>query len=563
MTSSWLSPVTWNILAVETGERFAYFGFRAILVLYFTLSLEYSDRQAIAFFAYTTCLAYLSPILGAVLADGYWGRYTTILWFSVIYVVGLAVLSLGASIAGATLTIRRTLSFGGLFLVCLGTGGIKPCVSAFGADQVSLRPTRSRALTVSANTLELFDDGTQEEEGGNSNQHVVSVAITAPADTMREETARSEQVRAFFAYFYFCINIGAVTSIALVPILRSRFGFGVAFLLPTAFMMTVIALFLSRRREYIHLKPGHHGASLATTFRLSWWLLRCNLWSVPWISQLLPFWRPGPSSQRFTADRMLVPSDEDAGDKSGRDLNQTEAILEQQLDDAAQALHVLPIMAMFPIFWCLYDQQSSVWTLQANRMELNGLQPEQLNIVNPLQIMILIPLFDKCVYPAMEQRRINIQPLRRMSWGMFLAAVAFFVSGRVESAIQYRNENDLPLVNVFWQLPQITILAVAEIFLSVTGLEFAYATSPDRLKAFLMSIYLLTTAAGDFLGGILYSTAFEAMNLATVMDVCAVLMLVNLGFFLLVARWWERLDFRSLRRTPSLEGLEIPVRSMD
>ena len=111
---------------------------------------------------------------------------------------------------------------------------------------------------------------------------------------------------------------------------------------------------------------------------------------------------------------------------------------------------------------------------------------------------------------------------------MLLAAVSFIFSGFVESSIQYKEENNLGKVNVFWQLPQLTILAVAEIFVSVTGLEFAYSTSPERLKALLMGIYLLTTSIGDLFSGILYSTLFSDMNRSTIMYVCAALMLGNL-----------------------------------
>jgi dipeptide/tripeptide permease len=83
-------------------------------------------------------------------------------------------------------------------------------------------------------------------------------------------------------------------------------------------------------------------------------------------------------------------------------------------------------------------------------------------------------------------------------------------------------------------------LSVGEIFLSVTSLEFAYAESPDRLKAFVTSLYLLTTAVGDLIGGILYSTVFSDVPLGTVMRVCAMLMVVNLGLFLLVKQNWNR-----------------------
>jgi hypothetical protein len=96
---SWLSPVVLNILAVETAERFSYFGFRAILVLYFTKSLKYGETKAVAYFAYTTCWAYLSPLAGALLADGPWGRYKTILRFGILYVVGLTILTIAASMS--------------------------------------------------------------------------------------------------------------------------------------------------------------------------------------------------------------------------------------------------------------------------------------------------------------------------------------------------------------------------------------------------------------------------------------------------------------------------------
>jgi hypothetical protein len=125
-SSSFLSPVIWCILITETAERFAYFGFRAILVLYFVEQLQYTDRQAIALFAYVSSLAYGSPLLGAAVADGSLGRYRTILYFGIVYLVGLVVLTGGAMISdesSGNVRMLRILSFSGLFLVCMGTGG--------------------------------------------------------------------------------------------------------------------------------------------------------------------------------------------------------------------------------------------------------------------------------------------------------------------------------------------------------------------------------------------------------------------------------------------------------
>jgi dipeptide/tripeptide permease len=562
--TSLLTPVIWCILVTETAERFAYFGFRAILVLYFTIELEFSDSQAIALFAYVTCLAYLSPLAGALLADGYLGRYTTILYFGMLYVVGLAILSSSAWYQG-DINIKRGLTFLGLFLVCVGTGGIKPCVSAFGADQVSGSMQSNGNEREAQSALPGYRDN--DESSSTHYTHQKEAPID-PRETSTTDDTQTEQVRAFFNYFYFCINVGAVASIAVVPIVRRHLGFGASFSVSCVFMVSAVSLFLSKRREYVRNEPGADGSSLLTTFRLCWWLFRQQIWSYRWVAINFPVWRPAASPFTGSGQHTPVPTSEDNGAASSKgldnedegDIDSNSEIMNQQLDDAAQALHVLPILAMFPIFWALYDQQSSVWTLQATRMALSGLQPEQLNIVNPVEIMAFIPLFDRWIYPAMEARGWNIAPLRRMSWGMVLAAAAFFVSGLVESAIQSREENDLDKLSVFWQLPQITLLAVGEIFLSITGLEFAYASSPPRLKAFIMALFLLSTAVGNLFSGTLYSTVFADLNRATVMHICAVLMLGNLGLFCWVSQWWERREFQDLRRTASLQGIEFEER---
>lgn len=542
--SSFLTPVVWCILVTEAAERFAYFGFRALLVLYFTVELDYAENTAIALYGYNSSLAYFTPMLGALLADGYLGRYRTILSFGCVYVVGLAVLSSAAAAsdgAEKNLPWQRVASFAGLFLVCVGTGGIKPCVSAFGADQVA-RPELDNS------------DGNHSSSGVGVPTLVIGCRADEPdaagtdssSDARSADRRRSDHVRAFFNYFYFCINVGALTSIAIVPLLRARVGFGLAFGVPCLFMIAAMCIFLSKRRDYIHQKvSGDGGGSMLTTFRITWWLLTKQIYAHPRIAYHCPGLRPGPAPVQATEHSGDSSNESDAMAQNGRATHDQDVAWKQQVDDAAQAMQILPVLAMFPIFWCLYDQQGSVWTLQAARMALPaGIQPEQLNIVNPLQIMILIPLFDRVIYPCMERRRWNITPLRRMAWGMLLTAAAFFVSGVVESSIHHREVRSLPKVHVLWQLPQITILAVGEILLSVTGLEFAYSTAPDRLKAFVTALFLCTTGVGDFFSGILFSTVFAHMNRAAVMHVCAALMLCNLRIFLAVAKWYDNHDPR-------------------
>lgn len=482
-----------------------------MLVLYFNHALEFDESQSVANYAFVTSLAYFSPIVGAILADGHWGRFITILYFGIVYIIGLAILTVAAFLQ--ELQLKRAVSFVGLFCVCIGTGGIKPCVASFGADQV----------------------------GRTSNvQHT---------GERTESSVRAAQVQGFFAYFYFCINLGALTSISIIPVLRAHFGFRAAFFTPLIFMILAMTLFVSKRREYIHQVPGQDGSSLLTTCRFTFWLFRRNF------AQSCPFLVATPEQLlNYTALRNSIDGETMTTTGGHEEDMDGDDLVDQQLEDAARALHVLPIMMMLPVFWALYDQQSSVWTLQAQRMKLHGLQPEQLNIINPMQIMVFIPLFDKVIYPALRLRHVNIEPLRRMSWGMLLAATSFVISGFLENAIQNAAPNS---VDVFWQLPQITVLAIAEIFLSVTGLEFAYANSPERLKTFLMGVFLLTTAVGDMFSGVLYSTVFAHLNQAVVLYICAALMLGNLVLFQKVVLWYNCCDFNSLRH--SSDDIEIPA----
>jgi dipeptide/tripeptide permease len=145
-----------------------------------------------------------------------------------------------------------------------------------------------------------------------------------------------------------------MTSIAFVPFVRETAGYGWAFALPCLCMTIALMMFLSKRKSYIHQKANGH---LVKTFRIAWQLaVQQILISYPWLAARIPFvCRPSLLHVK------VQPED----DKDG-DINAEESAESMQLvEDAAQALRTIPILAMFPIFWSLYDQQGSVWTLQA------------------------------------------------------------------------------------------------------------------------------------------------------------------------------------------------------
>jgi dipeptide/tripeptide permease len=163
-----------------------------------------------------------------------------------------------SSIEDRSLSLERILTFAGLFLVCTGTGGIKPCVSAFGADQVVLK----------------------EEEDNKNVKKLEDPIIEGSSSTGTNPSNREELIREFFNSFYFCINVGALGSFAIIPIVRANWGFGAAFLIPTLFMMVALFVFASQRHYYKQRKRDDSLPSLYEILQLCVVILKERFYGV-------------------------------------------------------------------------------------------------------------------------------------------------------------------------------------------------------------------------------------------------------------------------------------------
>jgi POT family proton-dependent oligopeptide transporter len=198
------------IIGNEAAERFSFYGMRSILIVFMTHYLVtrtgapdlMDEPEARQNFALFVSAVYFLPILGAILAEGLLGKYRTILSLSVVYCFGHFALALDDTRMGLLL---------GLGLISLGSGGIKPCVSAHVGDQF-----------------------------GESNKRLLSSA---------------------FGWFYFSINAGAFISTIACPILLAdpRFGPRWAFGLPGVAMVIATICFWSGRRRFVHIPPGGIG----------------------------------------------------------------------------------------------------------------------------------------------------------------------------------------------------------------------------------------------------------------------------------------------------------------
>ena len=109
----------------------------------------------------------------------------------------------------------------------------------------------------------------------------------------------------------------------------------------------------------------------------------------------------------------------------------------QLVEDVKCVLRVLVLYLPLPVWWALFDQTGSRWTFQATRMNgvvgnFGTIKPDQMQVINPLLILFLLPLFDKIIYPAFAKCNMLVKPLQRMTAGGIVTASAFFLSGFLE-----------------------------------------------------------------------------------------------------------------------------------
>jgi len=127
------------------------------------------------------------------------------------------------------------------------------------------------------------------------------------------------------------------------------------------------------------------------------------------------------------------------------------------------------------------------------RVEMNA---AQLSALNPVFVMLVIPALNFLVYAPLRKRGIEIKPLQKMTAGMFLAAAAFAAAAVLQGAIEVAGPGH---VHALWQIIQYFVMTVAEVLVSITGLEFAYTQAPRAMKSTIMSFWLLCVTFGNLL----------------------------------------------------------------
>lgn len=172
------------------------------------------------------------------------------------------------------------------------------------------------------------------------------------------------------------------------------------------------------------------------------------------------------------------------------------------------------------------------WTQGGSRTL--DLLPAQIAALNPLLVMIIIPLLNVFVYNPLERAGRPLKPLHRMSIGMFIAAISFVAVALIQARIDSVGPGNLP---VLWQLLPYALITVAEVLISITGLEFAYTQAPRSMKSTIMGFWLLCVTFGNVL--VAFLAPLQSLSLETFFWVFAGLMTIAALLFTLLAAFYR------------------------
>ena len=467
------------ILGNEAAERFSYYGMKGILALYITNVLMMTKDDATSIIHLFGFANYFMPLLGAWVSDRYWGRYHTILWISLSYCAGHGVMALSDVIP--TVDGKAMALYVGLGLIAFGSGGIKPCVSAFMGDQF-------RA----------------------DQKHLLQKA---------------------YAAFYWAINFGSTASFFAIPWIRKEYGYGWAFGVPGLAMGVATFVFWLGTKHYVMVPPARKTKAagfirvfayafsnqICSQSNLSFWdvaRVRFSDAEVDAAKSVLPilsifalvpiffslfdqtfstwvlqgekmksyFTASSPvfsngdlknfdSLRAKLAARTNAPSDylwgqlSDEGrraltDSSGSKAN--EQVLVQDLNRIIGAYSVLDTnrfagvkFGADAIFFLSLSNAPPEEITRLNRLLLEDsfpaeiaksyrIGPEEMLSVNPILVMILLPIMTLGLYPLLGRLA---TPLRRMSFGMFLAGLSFVVVAMIQTRIDAGEK-----LSVLWQI---------------------------------------------------------------------------------------------------------------
>ncbi|KAI8560667.1 hypothetical protein RHMOL_Rhmol04G0275000 [Rhododendron molle] len=532
----------------ECFESLAYYGMGTNLVNYLEKRLSMGNVAASNSITNWSGTCSITPLIGAFLADSYLGRYWTIASFSILYVFGMALLTLSASVKGLKpscendvchpTSSQTVVCFIALYLIALGTGGITPCVSSFGADQ--------------------FDETDETEKKKKSS---------------------------YFNWYYMSINVGALIASSVLVWIQMNVGWGWGFGIPAVAMAIAVVFFFSGSRLYRLQKPG--GSALTRMFQVLVASLRKSNVKVPEDKSLLyetideecnikgsgKLEHTGKLRQvclvelpisRFL-DKAAV---ETTSDHVKGAANPWRLCTVTQVEELKSVIRLLPIWATGIVFSTVYNQMNTMFILQGNTMDQHmgprfKIPSASLSLFDTLSVIFWVPVYDRLIMPFARKytgHECGFTQLQRMGIGLVISIFSMVAAGVLEVVRldfvrrhNYYDVEEIPM-SIFWQVPQYLLIGCAEVFTFIGQLEFFYDQAPDAMRSLCSALPLTAVAFGNYLSTLLVTVVTNVTTrngkLGWIPDnlnkghldyfywILAILSVINFFVYLWISKWY-------------------------
>ncbi|XP_019250298.1 PREDICTED: protein NRT1/ PTR FAMILY 5.2-like [Nicotiana attenuata] len=528
------------IVGYEVFERMAFYGIATNLVIYLTDELHEGTVKSSNNVTNWVGTVWLTPILGAYIADAHLGRFSTFLISSAIYILGMCLLTMAVSLEGLRppscgkgikdidCTKRASafqigIFYCALYIVAIGTGGTKPNISTMGADQ--------------------FDDFEPKERF---------------------------QKLSFFNWWMFSIFLGTLFSNSFLVYLQDNVGWGAGYGLPTAGLAVSVMVFLLGTRYYRHKKPtGSPFTRIAQVV-----VAAARKWKVvvpndPKELHELSLEEYATSAGLFRIDHTisLRPLDK-AAVKTGPS-SPWKLCPVTQVEEAKQMIKMLPILIAMFIPSTMLAQTHTLFIKQGTTLKRGigpnfEIPPASLTVFITISMLVTLVVYDRVMVPILRKYTKNprgITLLQRLGIGLVLHIIVMLIASFVErKRLSVAREHGItgkkqivPL-SIFFLLPQFALMGVADNFVEVAKLEFFYDQAPESMKSLGTAYATTSLGVGYFLSSFLLSTVADVtkknghhgwildnLNISHLdyyYAFYAVLSFLNLLFFLVVAKFF-------------------------
>ncbi|CAN6442894.1 unnamed protein product [Victoria cruziana] len=470
------------VIGIEFAERLSYYGIASNLIMYLTAVLQQDLKTAAKNVNDWLGVTAVVPLVGGFLADAYVGRFWMVLISSLIYLAGLCLLTLSefvpslkpptcsasTHICSGSIRAHETAFFLALYLISLGTGGHKPSLESFGADQ--------------------FDD---------------------------DDDGERKKKTSFFNWWYFGLCSGAMLGVTLIVYIQDNVSWGVGYIALTAVKAVAIVILIIGVPFYRYRVPK--GSPLTPMLQvLAAAIVKRDLRCPSDPSQLYESMRAGrrlhhTPRMRFLDKAAVVPQ-EPSGDSvaaSQKEKNPWRLATVTQVEETKQLLSMVPIWLSTLVFGVSVVQGQTFFIKQGSAMNRSLtpnfiIPPASLLSLAALCMAVFVSVYDRLLVPALRSLTGNdrgITILQRIGIGMVFSVACLASAAIVEKK---RRESPLP-ISVLWLVPQFALLGISDVFTLVGLQEYFYDQVPDNMRSLGIAFYVSVIGAASFLSSFIIS----------------------------------------------------------